>query len=158
MHVEDGDPVYVSKGRSLQCCRVPYCPLLLADKSFSYNKIPQQPLKLTVLKLDGTSFEIFVAKNGKVADLKEAIEAAFDYFPQTVSWSHVWGNFCLSYDGYKLLSDSDYISSYQILDGDQIHFVRHISDNCRTKRTRFEREGRNSDEVSLKEIVSRKGE
>ncbi|GAA0187386.1 hypothetical protein LIER_34674 [Lithospermum erythrorhizon] len=154
----DGDHDHISKGRPLQICPVPFSPLLLIDKSFSYNKIQQEPLRLTVLKLDGTSFEIYVAKNGTVADLKDAVETAFCYSPQTVSWSHVWGNFCLCYDGYKLLSDNDYISGYEIQDGDQIKFVRHVSDVNRIRKTRSERDVRDLEALNLREIISRRGE
>ncbi|KAG9156025.1 hypothetical protein Leryth_012095 [Lithospermum erythrorhizon] len=110
------------------------------------------------LKGDGTSFEIYVAKNGTVADLKDAVETAFCYSPQTVSWSHVWGNFCLCYDGYKLLSDNDYISGYEIQDGDQIKFVRHVSDVNRIRKTRSERDVRDLEALNLREIISRRGE
>ena len=43
-------------------CAVPFSPLLLIEtisrKSFSYNKLPQEPLELTILKLDGSCFGI----------------------------------------------------------------------------------------------------
>ncbi|KAM7459504.1 hypothetical protein LguiA_036498 [Lonicera macranthoides] len=58
-HDDDFQPkVSFKRNGSLTCAILP--PLLLIDglsrKSFSYNKLPQEPLKLTVLKLDGTSF------------------------------------------------------------------------------------------------------
>nr|GMD90086.1 u11u12 small nuclear ribonucleoprotein 25 kDa protein [Ipomoea batatas] len=98
-------------------------------EGFSYGKIPDQPLKFTVLKLDGTSFDIEVAGNRTVVDLKNAVEAAFSHLEeedgaQEVSWSHVWGHFCLSYNGKQLLTDSDYIESHGIKDGDKLAFTR----------------------------------
>ncbi|CAH9084145.1 unnamed protein product [Cuscuta epithymum] len=103
-----------------------------SSNGFSYNKIPPRPLKLTVLKLDGSSFEIEVPRNGTVADLKKAVEAAFSRLPCRVSWyglsrQHVWGHFCLSHDYEKLLSDADHIGLHGIRDGDQLEFVRHVS-------------------------------
>ncbi|KAK3040933.1 hypothetical protein RJ639_028807, partial [Escallonia herrerae] len=134
MHILEGDDDVVEprasfgrNGSSLSCA-VPFSPLLLLNtlsrKSFSYNRLPQEPLKLTVLKLDGSSF-------ATVAELKQAVEASFSYLPKTglgkVSWSHVWGHFCLCYDGQKLLTDGDYIGSYGIKEGDQLQFIRHLS-------------------------------
>ncbi|RAL52823.1 hypothetical protein DM860_007591 [Cuscuta australis] len=97
------------------------------SNSFSYTMIPPRPLKLTVLKLDGSSFEIEVPRNGTVADLKKAVEAAFSHLPCKVSWRHVWGHFCLSHDYEKLLCDTDHIGLHGIRDGDQLEFVRHVS-------------------------------
>ncbi|XP_009768726.1 uncharacterized protein LOC107819331 [Nicotiana tabacum] len=92
---------------------------------FLYDKLPEEPLKLTILKLDGSSFDIEVARNGSVEDLKRAVEEAFSHCK--ISWLHVWGHFCLSYCGQKLLTDDDLIGTYGIKDGDELSFVRHVS-------------------------------
>lgn len=110
-------------------------PLLLIEnlsrKSFSYGKLPLEPIKLTVLKLDGSSFDITVAKNPTVAQLKQAVEAAFSHLPKhgigKVSWSHVWAQFCLCFEGQKLLQDQNSAGLHWIKDGDQLQFVRHTS-------------------------------
>nr|GMD40988.1 U11/U12 small nuclear ribonucleoprotein 25 kDa protein-like isoform X2 [Ipomoea batatas] len=114
-------------------------------RSFSYSKISQRPLKLTVLKLDGSSFEIEVPRNGQVAELKKAVEAAFSHLPYKALGAmtqlvrpHVWGHFCLSHDYEKLLSESDPIGLYGIRDGDQLEFVRHVSISYLGKRTERE--------------------
>lgn len=91
----------------------PFSPLLLIDgfsrRSFSYNKLPEEPLKLSVHKLDGTCFgiwfslslsltqtpflflllmemiactEIEVPKRATVADLNQAVESAFSHVPK----------------------------------------------------------------------------
>ncbi|KAF2551243.1 hypothetical protein F2Q68_00037725 [Brassica cretica] len=62
-------------------------------KSFSYNQLPEEPIKLTVLKLDGSSFGVEVLKTATVRDLKMAVEAAFSHLPITslgnnISWYH----------------------------------------------------------------------
>ncbi|KAL8116015.1 uncharacterized protein LOC141668994 [Apium graveolens] len=125
--------------RSSFSCAV---PLVIIDsfsrRSFSYNKLPQKPLKLTVLKLDNSSFEIEVPKTATVAELRNSVENAFSHLPKEgpgkVSWSHVWGHFCLCFDGQKLLADNDYIADYEIRDGDQLLFARHLSINYNLKR------------------------
>ncbi|CAN4099831.1 unnamed protein product [Withania somnifera] len=134
------------KNRPSLSCVVP--PFSLSDsicrKSLYYNKLPEEPLKLTVLKLDGSSFDIKVARNGTVVELKQAVESAFSHLTKTgtgkVSWSHVWGYFCLSYNGRKLLTDSDLLGTYRIKDGDKLSFMRHVSISYNLVKTRSERE------------------
>ncbi|CAA3032264.1 u11u12 small nuclear ribonucleo 25 kda [Olea europaea subsp. europaea] len=136
-----------------------YSPLFCVDnfsrRSFSYNKLPEEPLRLTVLKLDGSSFEIQVAKNGRVRELKLAVEAAFGHLPTTgagrVSWPHVWGQFCLSYNGHKLLNDNCYLETYKIKDGDQLRFIRHDSINYNLARTQSEKEDSDLDDEPEKD-------
>ncbi|KAI3521220.1 hypothetical protein L1887_10681 [Cichorium endivia] len=105
--------------------------LIVRGLSFSYQKLPKQLLKLSVLKLDGSSFGVEVSMNATVADLKLALEEFFQLLPTEerciVSWSHVWGHFCLCYEGQKLLNDKAYIRRLGIKDGDQIKFVRHVT-------------------------------
>ncbi|KAH0901034.1 hypothetical protein HID58_040537 [Brassica napus] len=114
-------------------------PLRLIDglprrRSFNYNQMPEEPIKLTVLKLDGSSFDIQVSKTATVGELKMAVEAAFSHLPITgvgkVSWPHVWAQFCLSYGDQRLLNEADYLIEFGIKDGDQLRFIRHISNYC----------------------------
>ncbi|KAG6409482.1 hypothetical protein SASPL_127522 [Salvia splendens] len=97
----------------------------------SYNRLQQPPLRITVLKLDGSSFGVEVSKMGTVGGLKRAVESAFDHLPKEgpdrVSWEHVWGQFCLSHEGEMLLNDRDYISMVGIKDGDQLQFIHRAS-------------------------------
>lgn len=111
-------------------------PILLSDgyyRSFSYCKLPEQLLKLSILKLDGSCFEVHVARSATVAELKEAVEEVFSLSPKEgqgkISWSHVWGHFCLCFDGQKLLNDKALIRNFGIKDGDQLKFIRHMSIN-----------------------------
>ncbi|KAL2928208.1 U11/U12 small nuclear ribonucleoprotein 25 kDa protein [Bienertia sinuspersici] len=105
--------------------------LVSSRKSFSYDKLAQAPIHLTVVKLDGSRFVIEVMKMATVADLKQAVESAFSHLPTKgpgkISWRHVWTQFCLSYCGQKLLNDKEYIKNYGVKDGDELRFVRHVS-------------------------------
>ncbi|KAL5575719.1 hypothetical protein UlMin_017418 [Ulmus minor] len=103
-------------------------------RSCSYQKLPQlQHLKLTVVKLDGSAFEVDVARSATVAELKKAVEEVFTSSPKEgqdkICWSLVWGHFCLCYEGQKLTSDKAYIRNYGIKEGDQLRFIRHMSTN-----------------------------
>ncbi|KAF3529221.1 hypothetical protein DY000_02036819 [Brassica cretica] len=108
-------------------------PLRLIDRrrSFNYSQMPEEPIKLTILKLDGSSFDVEVLKTATVREVKMAVEAAFSHLPITVlgnvSWPHVWGQFCLSYDDQRLINEADYLVELGIRDGDQLRFIRHIS-------------------------------
>lgn len=92
--------------------------------SYSYSKLPEEPIKLSVRKLDGSSFDVEVIKSATIADLKLAVQHVFSHMPKKgpgkISWPHVWGHFCLCYDGQKLLTDTDHIINYGIKDGDQV--------------------------------------
>ncbi|XP_058785886.1 uncharacterized protein LOC131660626 isoform X1 [Vicia villosa] len=106
--------------------------LMIVDDSLSYGKLPSQNLTLSVLKLDSSSFQVEVAKTATVAELKDAVEAVFR--PEKISWPLVWGQFCLCYDAQKLVTETDYLRDYGIKDGDQLQFVRHISNVCSIQR------------------------
>ncbi|KAH1212801.1 hypothetical protein AAZX31_14G112500 [Glycine max] len=116
---------------------------IFARKSFFYDRLPSQPLRLTVLKLDGSCFHIQVSKMATVAELKDAVEAVFSHVPHKgpakISWAHVWGQFCLCYDGQKLVTEKDYLRNYGIKDGDQLRFIRHVTNNCCVQRKRLKK-------------------
>lgn len=132
--VEEFSP-RVSVDRPRRSLALPLSPLKIIDglsrKSFSYCKLPVEPLKLSVLKLDGSSFDIEVMATATIGELKLAVEAVFCQMPKKgpgmISWPHVWGHFCLCYEGQKLVAETDNISNYGIKDGDQLYFIRHIS-------------------------------
>ncbi|KAG8491193.1 hypothetical protein CXB51_014302 [Gossypium anomalum] len=81
--------------------------------SFLYAKLREEPIKLSVRKLDGSFFDVEILKMATIADLKLAVEHVFSQMPDQglgeISWPHVWGHFCLCYDAQKLVSDTDQI-------------------------------------------------
>ncbi|XP_071924426.1 U11/U12 small nuclear ribonucleoprotein 25 kDa protein isoform X2 [Coffea arabica] len=80
-------------------------------------------MRISVLKLDGTSF---------VKDLKLAIQKKTNEIEQSrmghrhISWKHVWENFCLSYHNDKLLDDNALLQSYGIGNNSQVRFISYI--------------------------------
>ncbi|KAF5748175.1 ATP synthase subunit b' isoform 2 [Tripterygium wilfordii] len=155
IQVDDFSPRFSVDSRR-NSVSLPFSPLLLVNgrsrKSLSYSKLPEEPIKLSVLKLDGSSFDVEVMKTATVAELREAVEAVFSHMPKKgvgkISWSHVWGHFCLCFDGQKLLTETDYICNYCIKDGDQLYFIRHHSPcyslvKKRSKKTAVDRKQRN---------------
>ncbi|KAK6148983.1 hypothetical protein DH2020_016508 [Rehmannia glutinosa] len=104
-------------------------PFSLYKKRFTYRKLPKQLLKLSVLKLDGSSFSFQVARNATVAKLKLAIQEEFINSSKDEKiklWSLVWSHFCLCYEGQKLINEKACIQKYGIKDGDQLHFIQHL--------------------------------
>lgn len=117
--------------RSFSLLSSPLTIVGLSRKNALYRQLPNQPLMLSVLKLDGSCFDIQVKKSATVAELKRAVEAVFSHMPQNgpgkISWLHVWWHFCLCYAGQKLVDDMNYIANFGIKDGDQLQFVRHVT-------------------------------
>ncbi|XP_050379725.1 uncharacterized protein LOC126797086 [Argentina anserina] len=96
--------------------------------SHSYKKLAPPPLlTLSVLKLDGSVFEIQVGRTATVAELKQAVELVFTSCKSNIPWSLVWGHFCLCHVDKKLTNDRANIRNFGIKDGDQIEFSRHMS-------------------------------
>ncbi|XP_022144848.1 U11/U12 small nuclear ribonucleoprotein 25 kDa protein-like [Momordica charantia] len=101
-------------------------------RSLSYQRLPPQLLRLSVLKLDGSSFEVQVARKATVADLRDAVESVFCQIMMNkedtkISWPHVWGHFCLCYKHFKLINDKSHIKHFGIRDGEQLHFVNRVA-------------------------------
>ncbi|CAL0319153.1 unnamed protein product [Lupinus luteus] len=82
------------------------------------------------------SKNVEVSKNASVGELKHAVEAIFSHMPQKISWPLVWGQFCLCYEGHRLVVETDYLRDYGIHDGDQLRFIRHISNISSSRRKR----------------------
>ncbi|XP_061376452.1 uncharacterized protein LOC133318462 isoform X2 [Gastrolobium bilobum] len=131
------------RSRAMQFPTLAIIDGIFSRKSFFYDRLPPQPFRLSVLKLDGSCFDIQVSKTSTIAELKDAVEAVFSHVPQkgpgTISWPHVWGQFCLSYDGQKLVIEKDYLRDYGIKDGDQLRFIRHVSNSWGIQRKRMKK-------------------
>lgn len=89
-------------------------------------------MRISVLKLDDTSFDLAVMNSATVKDLKLAIKKKVNETEQSkmghrhISWKHVWANFCLSYNKEKLLDDNSVLQDYGIRNNSQVHFIPYI--------------------------------
>ncbi|XP_068649296.1 uncharacterized protein [Aristolochia californica] len=105
----------------------------LPRRSFTYRRLTHDILlKLTILKLDGSSFDVRVLKTASVLELKQAVEEVFSRYPNEddkISWSLVWGHFCLCYKSNKLVNDKVLLRTFGVQDGDELYFVKHLSIN-----------------------------
>ncbi|KAG4989473.1 hypothetical protein JHK82_031797 [Glycine max] len=68
--------------------------------------------------------QVHTTYRGLYAELKQTVEAVFSHMPQKgpekILWPLVWRQFCLCYQGQKLVSETNYIRDYGIKDGDQV--------------------------------------
>ncbi|PSS19837.1 U11/U12 small nuclear ribonucleoprotein [Actinidia chinensis var. chinensis] len=89
-------------------------------------------MRISILKLDGTSIDVVVMNSSTVKDLKLAIKKKINDMEQSkmghrqISWKHVWANFCLSYHNEKLLDDSSTLQEYGIRNNSQVQFVPYV--------------------------------
>ncbi|KAK9232270.1 hypothetical protein WN943_022515 [Citrus x changshan-huyou] len=92
-------------------------------RTMPYLKLPQTRIRLSVLKLDGSRFDVYIERNATVGELRQAIEEVFTLSPMEgqgkISWTNVWGHFCLCYDGRKLVNDKTHIRDFRMKDGDE---------------------------------------
>ncbi|KAI4306700.1 hypothetical protein L6164_029955 [Bauhinia variegata] len=104
----------------------------LADVETLINLELGSAMRVSVLKLDGSSFDVTVMNSATLKDLKVAIEKKINYLEQSkmghrhISWRYVWGNFCLSYLNNKLLDDSSALQNFGIRNNSQVHFVPYV--------------------------------
>ncbi|CAN0853664.1 U11/U12 small nuclear ribonucleoprotein 25 kDa protein [Linum grandiflorum] len=89
-------------------------------------------MRVSVLKLDGTTFDVAVMNSAAVKDLKLAIQKKVTELEQSkmghrhISWRHIWANFCLSHQNQKLLDDSFALQHFGIRNNSQVNFVPYV--------------------------------
>ncbi|KAI5063091.1 hypothetical protein GOP47_0021638 [Adiantum capillus-veneris] len=84
-------------------------------------------IQLCIRKLDNTSFALAVPKNATVKELKRVLQSKFDSSGCNISWPHVWGNFCLSFNNQKLLDNGKHLNQLGISNGNELQFVQHMT-------------------------------
>ncbi|KMS99797.1 hypothetical protein BVRB_1g020500 [Beta vulgaris subsp. vulgaris] len=90
-------------------------------------------MRISILKLDSTSFDVVVMNSDTVKDLKLAIIKKVNQMEQSqmghrqISWKHVWANYCLLYHNEKLLDESVALQEFGIRNNSQVQFVPFIA-------------------------------
>ncbi|KOM44810.1 hypothetical protein LR48_Vigan06g011600 [Vigna angularis] len=83
-------------------------------------------MRISVLKLDGSTLDVIVMNSATVKDLKLAIKRKVNDMEQSgmghrhISWKHVWANYCLSYHNNKLLDDNDALQNFGVRNNSQV--------------------------------------
>jgi len=99
-------------------------------------------MRITVIKLDGTSLDVVVMNSATVKDLKLAIKKKINDMEQSkmghrqISWKHVWSNFCLSYHNEKLLDDDSALQDYGIRNNSQVQFFPYVVSRASRRHSR----------------------
>ncbi|WCJ34848.1 Ubiquitin-like superfamily protein [Euphorbia peplus] len=89
-------------------------------------------MRISILKLDGTSFDLALMNSAMVRDLKVAIKRKVNEMEQSkmghrhISWKHVWANYALSCNNQKLVDDSSALQDFGIRNGSQVQFVPYV--------------------------------
>ncbi|XP_020214097.1 U11/U12 small nuclear ribonucleoprotein 25 kDa protein [Cajanus cajan] len=90
-------------------------------------------MRISVLKLDGSTFDVTVMNSATVKDLKLAIEKKVNDMEQSsmgyrhISWKHVWANYCLSCHNNNLLGDNEALQNFGVRNHSQVEFVHYVS-------------------------------
>ncbi|KAL2250037.1 U11/U12 small nuclear ribonucleoprotein 25 kDa protein [Sesamum indicum] len=114
----------------------------LSDVDTLINLELGSAMRITVLKLDGTSLEVAVMNSATVKDLKLAIKKKVNDMEESrmghrhISWKHVWANFCLSYLNEKLLDDNAALQHYGVRNNSQVQFVPYVVARASRKHSR----------------------
>ncbi|XWS24553.1 hypothetical protein CRYUN_Cryun28dG0112500 [Craigia yunnanensis] len=89
-------------------------------------------MRISILKLDGTSFDVAVMNSATVKDLKLAIKKKVIESEQSkmghrhISWKHVWANFCLGHHNEKLLDDGAALYDFGVRNNSQVQFLPYV--------------------------------
>ncbi|CAL1355453.1 unnamed protein product [Linum trigynum] len=90
-------------------------------------------MRVSVLKLDGTTFDVAVMNSATVKDLKVAITRKVTEMEQSkmghrhISWRHVWANFALSHHNQKLTDDNSPLQEFGLRNNSQVNFVPYVA-------------------------------
>ncbi|CAA7050980.1 unnamed protein product [Microthlaspi erraticum] len=89
-------------------------------------------MRLSVVKLDGSSLDVAVMNSATLKDLKLLIKKKVNEMEQSnmghrhISWKHVWSNFCLSCNNEKLIDDDAVLQDVGIRNNSQVAFIPHV--------------------------------
>lgn len=99
-------------------------------------------MRISVAKMDATSFDVALPNSATVKDLKLAVKEKTNEIEQSkmghrhISWRHVWANSCLSYHADKLLDDNEMLQAFGIRNNSQVHFAPYVVSRVHRKHTR----------------------
>lgn len=122
-------------------CDVPRKPSL-ADVDTLINLELGSAMKIYVVKMDGTSFDVALQNTATLKDLKVAIRKKTNEIEQAqmghrhISWRHVWKNFCLIYHNEKLINDDSILSECGIRNNSKVHFAPFVMAKVTQKHSR----------------------
>ncbi|XP_020094620.1 U11/U12 small nuclear ribonucleoprotein 25 kDa protein isoform X1 [Ananas comosus] len=114
----------------------------LADVDTLLNLELGSAMKITIVKMDSTSFDVAVLNSATVKDLKLAIGKKINEIEQArmghrhISWRHIWANYCLTHHNDKLIDDNSLLSEHGIQNNSKVHFLPFITSRIYQKHSR----------------------
>uniref|UniRef100_I1LPK6 SNRNP25 ubiquitin-like domain-containing protein n=1 Tax=Glycine max TaxID=3847 RepID=I1LPK6_SOYBN len=92
-----------------------------ADVDTLINLEMGSAMRISVLKLDGTTFGLKLAIKKKVNDMEQSSMGH-----RHISWKHICENYCLSCHNNKLLDDNDALQHFGVRNNSQVQFVSYV--------------------------------
>lgn len=114
----------------------------LSDVDTLINLELGSAMRISVLKLDGTSSDVAVLNSASVKDLKLAIQKKVNEMEQSklghrhISWRHVWDNFCLLHHNEKLLDDGAALGNYGVTNNSRVQFISYTKSRAFRRHTK----------------------
>ncbi|XP_078428847.1 ubiquitin-like superfamily protein isoform X2 [Wolffia australiana] len=102
-------------------------------------------MKISVLKMDGSSFDVAVPNSATVKDLKSAIRKKTEEMQEGqmghrhISWRHVWANFCLSHNNEKLVDDDSLLQNFGVRGNSRVRFTPYVQSRVSQRHSRSRR-------------------
>ncbi|RWR92392.1 U11/U12 small nuclear ribonucleoprotein isoform X1 [Cinnamomum micranthum f. kanehirae] len=99
-------------------------------------------MKISILKLDASSFDVAVLNSATVKDLKLAIKKKTNDMEQSqmghrhISWRHVWANYCLMHHNEKLIDDNALLQDFGIRNNSRVRFIPYVIARASKRHTR----------------------
>ncbi|KAK9748523.1 hypothetical protein RND81_02G063900 [Saponaria officinalis] len=99
-------------------------------------------MRISVLRLDSSSFDVVLMNSATLKDLKVAIKKKVSEMEESkmghrqISWKHVWANYCLLFQNEKLLDESAPLQDFGIRNNSQVQFIPFIAARQSKKHTR----------------------
>ncbi|XP_043688368.1 U11/U12 small nuclear ribonucleoprotein 25 kDa protein-like isoform X2 [Telopea speciosissima] len=101
----------------------------LADVDTLMNLELGSAMRISIVKMDNTTFDVAVLNSATVKDLKLAIKMKTNDMEQSqlghrhISWRHIWANYCLSHNNEKLIDDNALLQDFGIRNNSQLAFT-----------------------------------
>ncbi|KAL8514860.1 hypothetical protein ACS0TY_013811 [Phlomoides rotata] len=114
----------------------------LSDVDTLINLELGSAMRITIRKLDSTSFEVVMMNSASVKDLKLAVKKKVNEMEESkmghrhISWKHVWANFCLSFHNEKLLDDNYPLQHYGITNHSEVQFIPYVVSRASGRHTK----------------------
>eukprot|EP00123_Amoebidium_parasiticum_P000201 comp10490_c0_seq1/m.5225 comp10490_c0_seq1/g.5225 ORF comp10490_c0_seq1/g.5225 comp10490_c0_seq1/m.5225 type:complete len:176 (-) comp10490_c0_seq1:36-563(-) len=114
----------------------------LSELQYMVEALEHEPVRVTVKKRDGSSYDLCLSRQSTVSDLKHLIEHRTSTAeeplmePRKISWKYVWKTYHLVCEGVRLTEPHVLLRDYGVRDGATVTFGKTIVVREKGKRKR----------------------